>query len=321
MTYSTYRQLDAAVSAPMRNEAWPEALAVLDAGLETLPKPEYDQNYFVIMLIRSKLLALCGRFEESFQTVSGLVDRGMPCGPWAFDRLPFGEEPRMSRLRRENDRLIDQLQQDAKMRYDVRLPDGYSAAKRYPLFVALHGDGKCNISEFSAEWTPNPFLQSGFILAYVQSSQVRCYDGYGWLVDPPTARRDVKACYDALCAQYSVDPERVFIGGYSGGAIASLDITLSASLPAKGFIALCPEIRPDSFTASNVALAVQRGVRGVFLEGDLVMPVPDEEEMARMFREAGLPLLSVVNEGFGHEVPSDFAAKALAGLRFIDPRV
>lgn len=320
MTYATYRQLDAAVSAPMRNEMWPEALSVLDTGLETLPRPEYDQNYFVIMLIRSKLLALSSRFEESFQVISGLVDRGMPCGPWAFDRLPFGEEPRMIRLRQENDRLIEQLQQNAKMLYDVRLPAGYSAYKRYPLFMALHGDGYCNIGEFSADWLPEPFLQSGFILVYVQSSQVRCHDGYGWLVDPPTARRDVKACYDAVRTQYSVDPERVFIGGYSGGAIASLDITLSAGLPIRGFIALCPEIRPESFTASNVALAVERGVRGVFLEGDLVMPVPDEEEMARMLQEAGLPLLSEVNEGYGHEIPADFAAKVLAGLRFIDPR-
>lgn len=317
MAFETYRALARAVSDLVRDEKWRDALELVDTGLTDLPGREREENHFSIMMIRSKALANCGMYEESFEVVSGLVDRGMPCPPWAFDRIPFGSEDRMIRLKEKNARLTALAQQRARMEYNVCPPDRYSPAKRYPLFIALHGDGHCNKREFSEQWTPDAFVANGFLMVYVQSSQVRCHDGYGWLLDPEAAHRDLRACFDAVCREYAVDAGRVFIGGYSGGAITALDVTLSGTLPVQGFIALCPEIIPASFTAKNVALAAGRGTKGVFLEGSMAMPVPDEEKMAAMLNEAGLPLLSMVNEGFGHEIPGDFTVKARAALQFV----
>lgn len=317
MTYESYRSLTKSMAQKARYHDWPDVLELLESGLGSLPGQEFEENRFSIMHTRANLLAKCGRFEASFEILEMLVTQGMPCGFWVFERLPFGTEKRLIQLKRANDRLIAEMQQSAHMTYEVHCPLSQAPAGKLPLFIALHGDGACNLAEFRDQWTPDPFTQSGCIVLYVQSSQVRCYNGFGWLDNPEVAHRDINDAYDAVCRDYPVDRERVFIGGYSGGAITSLDVTLSRAIPVAGFIALCPEIKPGAFTEQNVVDAAKRGVRGVFWEGSLALPVVEEEEMARSFLAAGLPLLSMFNEGFGHEIPDDFSEKAVRALGFI----
>ncbi|MBZ9688786.1 hypothetical protein G9F72_020915 [Clostridium estertheticum] len=42
-----------------------------------------------------------------------------------------------------------------------------------------------------------------------------------------------------MSKQYSIDDENIIIGGFSGGAIGTIDIALSDIIPIKGAIALC----------------------------------------------------------------------------------
>ena len=157
----------------------------------------------------------------------------------------------------------------------------------------------------------------GFIAVYAQSSQRVSASGYVWLNDYAVARKDIRDCYEQVISQYPVDLEKVLIGGFSGGAITSLDITLAEVLPVRGFVALCPSLKPHAFTKENVLKAVQRRVRGVFLEGEHSLPVPDEQEMIGVFEEAGLPFRFYVNAGVGHIFPPDLSIKLGWAIDFI----
>ena len=64
----------------------------------------------------------------------------------------------------------------------------------------------------------------------------------------------------------------------SGGATTCVDITMVNIIPIRGFIALCPELMPKSFTVDNVTEAREKGVRGVFLEGEIASIIEDEKK-------------------------------------------
>jgi predicted esterase len=219
-------------------------------------------------------------------------------------------------LVQENDRMKALAQAHACMEYVVHLPEGYVESRRYPLFLVLHGDGS-NIHQIAWYWPPEAITNLGFILVYVQSSQVECSRGFAWLPDPRIGRQDIKECYESVKERYAIDSERVIVGGFSGGAIIAVDLTLADVLPIRGFVSICPEMKTDSFTEENVRHAARRGVRGVFMEGEKVIPVPDEEEMMQAFREAGLPYQFYVNPGVGHVIPLDVAEKTRRAVDFI----
>lgn len=212
---------------------------------------------------------------------------------------------------------MEKINVNVKPEYVVHLPENYNSEKKYSLFIALHGDGICNIKEFSGYWKPDVFLKNNFILAYVQSSQVICHNGHGWLKDLKKANKDIKACYDLILKEYSVDERSLFIGGFSGGAIAATNFTFSNIISIKGFIGLCTEEKPEAFTIANVELAAKRGVKGVFMEGELVLPMEEEDEMLKIFAEVGLSFEYYINKGIGHRAPDDFDEKLSQALRFI----
>jgi hypothetical protein len=85
----------------------------------------------------------------------------------------------------------------------------------------------------------------------------------------------------------------------------------------KGFIGLCPEEKPPAFTKENVRKAAQNGTRGVFMEGELMLPVAGEEEMLKEFTGQGLPFEYYVNKGIGHEAPEDLDEKLRQAIKFI----
>ncbi len=179
----------------------------------------------------------------------------------------------------------------------------------------MHGDPG-NIGEFSEYWKPDEFLKKDFIFVYVQSSQLYRYDGFSWTMNPLISRNDIKECYNLLLQEYFIDDECVIIGGFSGGAITALDITFANIIPIKGFIAIGPDF-PESFTKENVKLAAERGVGGVFMEGQVIIPLKEQEEMIKVFEDVGLPYEFYVNKGIGHAIPQDLPAKINKALSFI----
>jgi predicted esterase len=315
--YNKFAELDKEIDYLCEQKRYDEAMALYEKGVKALPEQEVRDNSPELIWTRAVLNTLLGKYGECFDVIKESVDMGFPF-PLHFKRFePLKQMTGYQDLLEKNEKLINELKKTARPEYVVHLPQNYNPLKRYPLFIALHGHGMCNNKEFSRYWKPDAFLAQNFIFAYVQSSQVICKNGYGWLDSAETSRRDIKECYDRIAKKYSIDDGSILIGGFSGGAITSVDFTLSNIIPIRGFIALCPEIKPEAFTKENVEVAAARGVRGVFMEGELVLPIKCEEEMLDAFKEAGLSCKYYVNKGKGHEAPNDLDDKLKMALEYI----
>jgi predicted esterase len=183
-----------------------------------------------------------------------------------------------------------------------RILDRFPDHVRYPLFVALHGGGE-SIAALKPQRV-SPRRQSEFLIAWVQSSQVASMTGFHWQ-DEARTRRDLQAAHTEVVARYPVDPEQVIVGGFSSGGFASLVTAFHQTLPARGFVALCPEV-PASLTDDDIAAAVRRKLRGALLTTELDPRVAAQRALAERWKKAGLDVEFTVTPNIGHWFPKDF---------------
>lgn len=294
-------------------EKFTEAIEFLEPAFEEFPEQYFFIAWRVLVCYRNM-----GQFDKCLQTVNGGVKRGyffnLQWKSWDPIRKIDGAEPILA----ENERLKAEAEKDTKVRYEVHLPDGYTPENRYPLFLAMHCDSGFfgNVAEHRRRWKPDAMLRRGFIVVYLQSSQLLSSAGSEWEGDFQQARKDILQCYGEVVAGYRVDTEKVIASGFSGGASASIDISLKDIFPVKGFIALCPD-KPEDFSKELCENARQRGTRGVIMEGELSEGESAMREMAAVFKQVGFPHKLIINEGIGHWYPDDLAEKLDTAIAFI----
>ena len=294
-----------------------EVLDLFVGASEVLSKEDYDTEYYLIKSNIGSLYRRSGRMDEFYEVVKELIESGYACGNWVIKALQGMEHDGVDVLLEKNEWLLERAQEKAKMVYKVCLPSGYRTDKKYPVFFALHGDGADgNIHNFSQYWTPDAFERLGFITVYVQSSQVYCHGGFQWNNNVDTARKDLLECYNLVSQEYSIDTNMMCVGGFSGGAMISIDFTLGEVLPLKGFIALCPGSVSDYFSVEKIETAMKRGIKGVILEGELDLE-PSVQDLLKVFDQSGVEYKYVINEALGHVCPADLTDKLYDAMMFI----
>ncbi len=97
-------------------------------------------------------------------------------------------------------------------KYVLAVPKTYSASKKYPLIVALHGDGG-NASNFQALLHMEEATGDDAIIAYEEGS-VDLYTAY----DQNDDQRLIELTIAAVKAKYSIDAAKIWGVGYSKGA-------------------------------------------------------------------------------------------------------
>jgi|GEM_PF-2614748 predicted esterase len=293
-----------------------EALRVLEGAYPGLPTESLHSQMQDLLMTRVFLLSRLERAAETLDVVQAFHKTGYSCPlDWAIFDL-VRALPEYEDVEQENVRLIAAEKGNAELDLLIYLPKDYDSIKAYPLILLMHGDGQNN-DVMQRMWPVEAMLERGFIVAFIQSSQL-VYTGHTlWLDDPATAWRDVRAYYESVCQQHLIDTSSLILGGFSGGAITAIDMVFGEALPAKGFVCLCPIRKPDHFTPAAIDKAVQRGIRGVFFEGATVWPINAEEEMVTAMRDAHMPFELVLNEGIGHASPPDFDAKLGQALDFV----
>jgi len=290
MKYNKYWEFEGEITTLYNQKKYREALNLLEYASEYLPKQEFDKYLFEIMILKAEFYSHEEMYEESINVISYLLNEGWACDKEIFDEVHLKADIRYVDLKNKNDSLLAKAREKARFKYAVHLPINYIEGKRYPLFITLHGDPG-NIGEFSEYWKPDEFLKKGFIVVYVQSSQLYRHNGFSWTMNPLISRNDIKECYNLILQEYSV-------------------------IPIKGFIAIGPDFT-ESFTKVNVKLAAERGVRGIFMEGEIIMPLEEQEEMIKVFEEVDHPYEFYVNKGIGHAIPQDLSDKLNKALSFI----
>lgn len=315
MVYTKYWQMESKINTLYNQNKYQEALNILEKASESLPSDEFEKYKFNIMLLRADFCCDEKRYQECLDIMEYLINQGYACDNDIFEILPDKDDIRYMKLKNKNDIYLAEAKEKAKFKYVVHIPEDYSQERQYPLFLALHGDPG-NIDEFSEYWKPDELLKNGFIVVYVQSSQLLIHDGYGWTENFLVSRKDIKECYNLVSQKYSVDDKRVIIGGFSGGAMAALDIAMANIIPVKGIIALGPDLT-EAFTKENAKMAAERGVKCVLMEGEVLIPSPELNEMIKIFKEVGFSYKLYINKGIGHAVPEDLSYKLNQAIEFI----
>ena len=283
-----------------QQKKYADAAALLERMVSRFPHNVLANTYNLAVM-----RVLSGDVDKATEALEDGLQRGVFYGKWDFDGemlAPLKLHDRFQAFWKQNLARLDEAQRKAAMKLEVVTPDGYNPSRPWPLFVALHGGGE-NLADFKPNWV-SPRLRSDFITAYVQSAQVASMTGFHWQ-DEGLTRRDLEAAFRDVLARYSVDRDRVVVGGFSSGGFASLVTAFHQFLPVRGFVALCPEV-PTSIGDSEIAAAATRGMRGSLLTTAFDRRIETQRRLADRWKTLGLDGEFVVTPNTGHWYPQDF---------------
>lgn len=333
MQYANFDEVERIYSRLYRDGKYEEALEILENIKLLIPEGEIKRNFYTIMIDKARACYRCNLYDETLDIIDNLIDNGFICPLWRFSLL--NKNSRYKNLKSKNDLLRIEAERESKFKYKVYIPQGYTKEKKYPLFISLHGDGD-DVDYHIRFWKPEFLVKRGFIVVCPQSSQRIAHNSYVWNIKElyyqyemeekifdieyfemyKSMREELGRCYDSISQQYSIDQDKIIIGGFSGGAHAAIDMALSDRIPIKGTILLCSQ-RPKSFIEESANIAAQKGIRWVFMEGEKDVPVQDVEEMMGTLNKFGECCEYIINDGIGHWYPDDLENKLDKALTFI----
>ncbi|EQB87892.1 putative esterase [Clostridium punense] len=333
MKYKSFDEVERVYSKLYREEKYKETLEILENIKILMSEDEIKRNYYNIMIDKARSLFRCNLHDEALDIIDSLINSGYMCPLWKFS--PLNNNPRYKDLKAKNDLLRRAAEKEEELKYKVYVPQGYVKEKQYPLFISLHGDGE-DAEYHNRFWEPEFLLKRGFVVVVPQSSQRIAHNSYVWNIKElyfqyemeentcdieyfemySSMREELKRCYDSISKEYSIDHEKIIIGGFSGGAHAAIDMALSDRIPIKGAILLCSQ-KPTSFTVESAKNAAEKHIKWVFMEGEKDAPVQDVEEMIETLNNFGGSCNYIINHGVGHWYPEDLENKLDKALGFI----
>jgi predicted esterase len=311
--FADYKEMRAYLGELFQQKKYAEAAALLESVLDRFPE-NVLANTFNLAAARAYL----GDAEKAVLALEEGHRRGVFYGLWDFTAKfwdPIRDTPRFQAFLTANQARVDEAQSKAVMLTDVVTPEGYDPARKYPLFVALHGGGE-SIAEFKPLWI-SPRLRTEFITVYVQSSQVAGMRGFHWQ-DAALTRRDLEAAYKRVLGQYPVDAGRVVIGGFSSGGYGSMVAAFGNLFPVRGFVALCPVV-PDAVSDEDIQAAKLRGLRGTLLTTEQDNRVEAQRAFVERLEKGGLTVEFHLTPNIGHWYPKEFATLLDQAIALILP--
>lgn len=283
MKYKKFDEVEREFTRLYSKQKYSEALEIVSNITELISEEEIKVNKYHIMVDKARCNLRCNLQDKALDILEELLDEGYMCPLFKFSVL--NKSPRYKSLKYKNDFMRTVAEKETKFKYNVYVPEGYTKDRKYPLFISLHGDGG-DVEYHNRYWKPEFFVKRGFIVVCPQSSQRIAYDSYIWNIRElyyqyemeqcdfqvdyykmySSMRQDLSKCFDEITEQYAIDTSQVIIGGFSGGAHASIDMTLSNRIPIREAILLCSE-KTVSFTEESAKLAAQKGVKWFFMDG------------------------------------------------------
>lgn len=221
--------------------------------------------------------------------------------------------PEFEELKNESLRLQTEYQSGVKPELHLFYPD--NPAQPYPLLFALHRNAKT--AKATAEYWRSVTAQ-GWLLAVPQSSQMIGVDAFAW-DDWTKAEHEMKDHYASIMRDNPVNPENVFMGGFSAGGGVAIWLAVSGIINARGFAVLAPYLRRNvDVLYPFLEQARARGLRGYIAVGEQDMICLDEaRKYTELFHTHGIACHLEILPGLDHDYPPDFhliLEKALAFL-------
>jgi phospholipase/carboxylesterase len=189
---------------------------------------------------------------------------------------------------------------DLSLRYVLQVPTGRADDAALPLVVILHGRGAdANDLADIAPYVDDPHDAAGSY-RFVFPNAPTPFEPYrgmtvgftwfdGW---PPLAasvaasRRRILTFLDELTARYPVDADRIVLGGFSQGAMMSLDCGFRTPQPLRGIVAMSGAL----YEADLPPLDARRDQRVLILHGteDEMIPLREARRARAVLESHGL---------------------------------
>ena len=312
--YTSYQEAEAIAVRLFYQQKHQEAIELLKDLMEKFPGKLHEIAWSLALNY-----CLNGQYEKSLEMFDYGLKKGIffPIHPGIniWEPLEKYDPERFKEIKEKTRQLRDQARKTAKPGLEVFPPEKYSENKKYPLFIILPGWG--GGMEFSKRHWNSERLKQEFIAAYMQSSQVVQTQGFAW-DDIPLGRKEIKQLYEQTVKDYAVDVDKVIIGGYSQGGMMVMDIVFTRAVPLKGFVAVCPGGGiPGALTKENAAKVAEKGVRGYIISGEKDNCLPEQQEVIKIFKEAGFFYQMKVIPGMYHWFPGDFGQQLDLAIEYI----
>jgi predicted esterase len=187
--------------------------------------------------------------------------------------------------------------------YTVRVPEGLVPGTRVPLLVYLHGSGDDDRGMLDRSRAPEGWIQ----LAPRGRGTSNCYSA-------DHAQDDLHEAVADVLAHYPVDPQRVFLAGFSMGGYGVYRTALAQPGRFRGLVVLAgqPDLgpqwlgegHPDALDPKNIE--VLKGETFFITHGteDRNCPFAKTAQLVEKLRAAGAQVTFLAEPGRGHDGPS-----------------
>ncbi len=116
------------------------------------------------------------------------------------------------------------------------------------------------------------------------------------------ARAALSRFLDALCTRYSIDDSQIVLGGFSQGAMLSLDVALHRDTPPAALVLMSGTLLAESLWSPRMNRLATIPVLQSHGRGDALLPFSIAEVLRDQLREAGA-IVDFVEFNGGHEIP------------------
>ena len=181
--------------------------------------------------------------------------------------------------------------------YSIIAPLNDDSSKPHPALILLHGRGTDENDLLGL----TPYLDPRFLIASVRAPYKYPYGGYTWfdLDDDGTIRSDQllqshNAFFkwlDEFQRTHAVDDERIFLFGFSMGAMMSLAVSLTNPLRFKGIVAhsgFLPDINQMPYQWDNLGELSYYLAHGIY---DPIVPIDLGRKTQQRFKAANANVL------------------------------
>jgi phospholipase/carboxylesterase len=183
-----------------------------------------------------------------------------------------------------------------------------------PMLVLLHGWGS---DETDLLGLSNS-LPRNFIVVSVRAPYTRPEGGYAWyqlqlgngvfketLGQAAESAKKLNTLLPELVKALNADPKRVFIGGFSQGAIMSLRVGLQAPYPVRGIVCLSGRFPPE-LDLSKIPAAQKARIPVFAAHGttDQVISISDGRNIVQKLIGAGIPVMAK-EYVMGHQISKE----------------
>lgn len=179
-------------------------------------------------------------------------------------------------------------------------PEGTPPTGGWPLMLLLHGYGDSNVNYLDQA---QAWAAQGFVAVAVPGTVPMTSDSFQWSkesVDP--TQRDLQAIVKSPLLEGLINPQQVFLMGFSQGALHSLILTMQRPDQYAGVVALSPG---GSLAEQIMEPVLTQHSRCVFIYGQLEPHAPVAAKWRAACKKAGWEYLCRIHQG-SHHFPEDW---------------